>query len=158
MSWVRFLATGFYVGRIPFAPGTFGTLVAVPLAFLLGQAPPLVSMVVTVAAVFVSVYISELNERESGQHDQGEVVIDEIVGYLVTMLWLPPKWQFLLAGFVLFRFFDILKPYPIRAIDQRMKGGMGVVMDDVAAGIVANLILQIIFVKTSWLGVQWNLH
>jgi phosphatidylglycerophosphatase A len=69
---------------------------------------------------------------------------------------LPDTWQTFLAGFVLFRLFDILKPYPIRLMDQKLPGGFGVVMDDVAAGIVANLILQTIFVKTLWLGVQWS--
>ena len=81
--------------------------------------------------------------------------IDEIVGYLIAMTWLPLNWISLGLAFVLFRFFDILKPWPIREIDQRVGGGLGVVVDDVAAGIAASLILQVIYVQTNWLGSQW---
>ena len=79
---------------------------------------------------------------------------DEVVGFLITMVWLPLTWQSLLLGFVLFRFFDIVKPPPIRQLDQHVKGGFGVMIDDIAAGLISSVILQIIYTQTSWLGVQ----
>lgn len=155
MSWIRFLATGFGAGRAPVAPGTFGTLVALPLIYAVSMLPPVWGLVLSAILVFGAVVVAELYERQSGQHDQSEVVIDEVVGYLVAMTWLPTRPLFLLAGFVLFRVFDIWKPYPIRAIDERIKGGLGVVMDDIAAGLLTNFILQIIYLRTHWLGEQW---
>src|SRR5689334_10871235 len=124
MSWIRFLATGFSIGLIPIAPGTFGTLLALPLAWLASRLLPEWNMVATALFVFVAIGIASKNEQEAGTHDAGEVVIDEIAGFLVTMLWLPVTWQAYVAGFVLFRCLDILKPFPISLIDQRLKGGI----------------------------------
>lgn len=117
---------------------------------------PIGYMLGSIMFLFLSVAIAELYEAVTGTHDPGEIVIDEVVGYVVTMTWLPKTGLFLLAGFLLFRFFDIVKPYPIRIIDQKVRGGMGTVLDDVAAGLVANIILQLIFTQTNWLGATWN--
>lgn len=89
-------------------------------------------------------------------HDDKHVVIDEVVGFLITMTWLPVTWQSFVGGFLLFRLFDIWKPVPIRNIDQKIKGGLGVVADDVVAGIVANIILQMIYQNTGFLGASLN--
>lgn len=137
-------------------PGTFGTLWGIPLAWLLFKAGPVPYLVLTIAAILFASVVAELHERYTQSHDPGEIVIDEVVGYLVAFAWLPPTWQSYLAAFLAFRFFDILKPPPIRTIDRRVKGGLGTVLDDVAAGLFANIVLQIIFTETSWLGAQYG--
>jgi phosphatidylglycerophosphatase A len=87
-------------------------------------------------------------------HDSKEIVIDEVVGFLITMTWLPLTWQSLVAGFVVFRFLDIVKPPPIRQLDRKVPGGFGVMVDDVAAGIIGSILLQFVYNHTNWLGVQ----
>ncbi len=149
---IQFFATAGFVGLIPKAPGTFGTLVAMPIAFLLAQGGPNFYAVATLLAIIFSVVISELHERALGSHDSKTIVIDEVVGYLVAFAWLPLSWMSMVAAFILFRFFDILKPWPISVLDARVKGGLGVVVDDLAAGLLANLILHFIASRTLWLG------
>ena len=87
-------------------------------------------------------------------HDSKEIVIDEVAGFLITMTWLPMTWQSVVIGFILFRFFDIVKPPPIRQLDKKIQGGVGVMIDDIAAGIISNFILQILFTYTLILGSQ----
>lgn len=149
------LATVFGVGYLPRAPGTWGSLVAVPLAALLMWAGPLWHMAFCILFLPISIYACEIYDRIKGQHDLSEVVVDEVIGLLVTLVWLPLTWQSLLAGFLLFRIFDIWKPFPISYLDEHVKGGVGVVVDDLAAGLVANVILQVVYQKTTWLGLQW---
>lgn len=151
---IEMLATFFYVGKIPFAPGTFGTLAAIPLWYALSQLNPIWYMTITFLIVLLGIFVSQMYEKTKAEHDSKEIVIDEVAGFLITMVWLPPTWQSVLLGFLLFRFFDIVKPPPIRQIDQKIMGGVGVMADDVVAGIVANLILQIIYNQTLWLGAQ----
>ena len=136
-------------------PGTFGTLLGIPLAFVLSRSGPIVFMIGTVLFLLFAVAVAELHEMFTKNHDPGEVVIDEVVGFVVAMTFLPLTWQSFLGAFLLFRFFDILKPFPIRQIDNRIQGGLGTVLDDVAAGIVSNFILQIVFMNTPWLGVGY---
>lgn len=141
---VHLLAFGFGSGVLPFAPGTFGTLVAVPL-YLLLQPLPLLSYLATLLVAFIAgVWLCEKTSRDLGVHDHGGIVWDEIVGYLLTMTFAPQGWVWLLLGFVLFRLFDIFKPWPIRSIDRQVKGGFGIMLDDVLAAIYALLILQLI--------------
>ncbi len=151
---VELLATGLYLGKIKKMPGTFGTLLGLPLAYGLAQLSIFAYMILTIVLILFACFIAELHENYTNAHDPKEIVIDEIVGYLVAFIWLPLTWQSFLAAFILFRFFDILKPWPIRAIDQKVKGGLGTVMDDVAAGIAASICLQIIYTNTNLLGVQ----
>ena len=147
------LATGFYLGKIPKAPGTWGTLLGIPVAWAMATyLTPISYMLATVVFIFVASLIAEYYERALAAHDPKEIVIDEVVGYVIAMTWLPLTWQSFLAAFVVFRFFDILKPGPIRRIDQRVKGGFGTVLDDVAAGLISSAILQIILKETHWLG------
>ena len=153
---VESLATGFYFGKIPFMPGTFGTLWGLPLAWLLLPLGPIPYMVISVALILIASVIAEFHERFTQSHDPGEIVIDEVVGYVIAMTWMPMTWQAFLAAFLAFRFFDILKPFPIRQIDRNIKGGLGTVLDDVAAGLAANVVLQIIYMQTMWLGEQWH--
>lgn len=148
---IEFFATAGFVGLIPKAPGTFGTLVAIPIALLLASVGPNFYLVATTLFIVFSIWISELHERNLGSHDSKTIVIDEVVGYLVAFAWLPMTWMSVAASFVLFRFFDIVKPYPISVLDKKVKGGLGVVVDDLAAGLIANIILQFVLSKTTWL-------
>jgi phosphatidylglycerophosphatase A len=138
------LATGFGVGYSPIAPGTLGTLVAIPIYYFLSEIPSALYEITLIGFIFLSVWISEKAEIFFVKKDDQRIVIDEIVGFLITMLWVPKTTRFIIIGFILFRFFDILKPFPIRRLEKGLKGGYGVVLDDVAAGVYANIILQVI--------------
>lgn len=150
---VEAIATGLYLGKIKFAPGTWGTLLGIPLAWVLASNFSRYGYLAFIALLFVvSAVSAELHERYTQTHDPGEIVIDEVAGYVVAMTWLPLTWPVLAAAFVLFRLFDITKPPPIRQIDRGIKGGIGTTLDDMAAGLVANLILQYVVFHTTWLG------
>ncbi len=151
---IKKIVTFFGAGLSPIAPGTMGTLATIPIAALLIWLGPLWHMALTLLLTPFAIWACEMYERNKNGHDHPEVVIDEVVGFLITMVWMPLTWQSLLVGFVLFRFFDILKPWPIGWLDKNIPGGAGVVIDDVAAGLVANLLMQMILTKTAWLGVQ----
>ena len=146
--------TVFGVGFSPKAPGTFGTLATIPLWFLVSKFHIIFYMLFTFALVIAGIFASQYYETYTHKHDSKEIVIDEVAGFLITMMWLPITWQSVVIGFVLFRFFDIVKPGPIKMLDQKIKGGVGVMIDDVVAGIICNLILQIVYNQTSWLGAQ----
>ncbi len=139
------LATGFGVGYSPLAPGTMGTLIAIPIYYFLSTIPSPIYETTLIAFFFLSVWISENAEIFFGKKDDPRIVIDEMMGFLITMLWLPKTIFLVVAGFFLFRFFDILKPFPIRRIEKRWRGGYGVVLDDILAGIYANIILQLVY-------------
>ena len=138
------LATGFGVGYSPVAPGTLGTLVAIPIYYFLSENHSPLYEITLIGFFFLSVWISENAETFFGKKDDPKIVIDEVMGFLITMLWVPKTTGFIMIGFFLFRFFDILKPFPIRRLERRLKGGWGVVLDDVMAGVYAHIILQII--------------
>lgn len=139
--WDGFLALGFGSGLAPKAPGTFGTLVAVPLGVLLSLTPLAVHLVLLVLAFILGVVVCERVGKRLGVSDHGAMVWDEFVGYWVAIAALPNQWPWLLAAFVVFRFFDILKPWPIRPLEKHFGGGFGVMIDDVAAGILTVAIL-----------------
>lgn len=151
---IELLATFFYIGKFPKAPGTMATLATIPLWYLLSDLNPVWYMVIVFIIVIAGIFIAQAYEKIKHTHDSKEIVIDEVAGFLITMVWLPVTWQSALFGFILFRFFDIVKPPPIRQLDQKVMGGVGVMIDDVAAGIIANLLLQIVYNKTLWLGAQ----
>ena len=139
-----FLATGAHVGRIPFASGTFGSLVGLPIVYLLSHTDWAVALILTTILVLFSVRVAHLAERQLNAKDPGCIVIDEIAGMCVTMLAIPFTITTCLAGFLLFRVFDVIKPPPARQMERRLQGGWGVVMDDVMAGIMANIVLRIL--------------
>jgi phosphatidylglycerophosphatase A len=143
--FISLLATGFGVGYSPVAPGTLGTLIAIPVYYFLSEIPSPLYEITLIGFFFLSVWVSENAERLFGKKDDQRIVIDEIIGFLITMLWVPKTIRFVIIGFFLFRFFDILKPFPIRHVEKRFKGGFGVVLDDVAAGVYANIVLQFIY-------------
>jgi phosphatidylglycerophosphatase A len=143
-SLILLLATGFGVGYAPLAPGTLGTLLAIPVYYFLSNISSPIYEITLTGFFFLSVWISENAEIAFGKKDDRRIVIDEIVGFLITMLWVPKTILFVIIGFFLFRFFDILKPLPIRRLERGLKGGWGVVLDDVMAGIYASIILHLI--------------
>lgn len=148
------IALFFGVGKAPKAPGTWATLATVPLALLVNWAGPFWAMATAVLLLPLSIVAAEIYEQVHQSHDSKEIVIDEVLGFLITMTWLPITWQSYFLGFFLFRLLDILKPFPIGYLDKKVRGGLGVVIDDVVAGIIANIILQIIYTQTNWLGSQ----
>ena len=138
-----FLATGGYVGHAPFASGTFGSLVGLPIVYLLSKTNWILALVLVVALVLGAVWVAHMAERALKAKDPGCIVIDEIAGMCVTMLFIPLTVTTGLAGFFLFRLFDVIKPPPVRQMERKLHGGWGVVMDDVVAGIMANLVLRL---------------
>ena len=138
------LATGFGVGNSPIAPGTLGTLLAIPVYYFLSNISSPIYEITLIGFFFLSVWISENAEIFFGKKDDPRIVIDEMMGFLITMLWVPKTILFVIIGFFLFRFFDILKPFPVRHLEKRLKGGFGVVLDDVMAGVYASIILHLI--------------
>jgi phosphatidylglycerophosphatase A len=156
-KWIAILATWFGLGKAKKAPGTFGTVGAIPLAMGLYHLGPISYMAATFLFILFSIFISQAHEKELGHHDASEIVIDEVAGFLVTMTWLPMGWRSLGIGFVVFRLLDIWKPFPISYLDKKIDGGLGVVIDDVVAGLIANIFLQMLYAQTNWLGEQFVL-
>ena len=139
-----FLATGAYIGRIPVMPGTFGTLWGVPLAWAMSGLSLSHQAILIPAFTLVSMPIAGLAARRSGKHDHPSIVIDEICGYLIGIFLLPFTAFNAILVFILFRFFDIVKPWPASLFDRKVKGGAGVVLDDVAAGVYANVAAHLV--------------
>ena len=131
-------------GFSPVASGTVGTLAAIPLYLLLARLSLTLYIMVLGMFFFFACWMSGRAEEIFAEKDSGKIVIDEVVGYLVTMTAVPLAWQWVVAGFFLFRFFDIVKVPPARYFDRQVKNGWGVVLDDVAAGIYACLALHLL--------------
>jgi phosphatidylglycerophosphatase A len=137
----KLIATVFFIGYIPFAPGTFGSLAA--LAFVWLFKPSAVYMASLIVFVFlIGIWSSHRAEALFGIKDSSPIVIDEFAGYLVSAAFLPMSAGYLIAAFFLFRFFDIFKPPPIKNIERKFDGGLGIMLDDIAAGVFTNLTLQ----------------
>jgi len=141
-----FMALGFGSGLVPIGPGTAGTVVAIPVYLLLLPLSVTVYLALVAALFIVGIPICAHAARRMGVHDHPGIVWDEIVGYLVTMTFAPQGWTWIVAGFVLFRLFDIAKPWPIRLLDRKVGGGFGIMVDDLLAGIFAAAVLQLMVV------------
>jgi phosphatidylglycerophosphatase A len=140
---VHLLAFGLGSGCAPKAPGTFGTLAAIPFWWLFLQDVPLIPyLCVLIAGFAFGVYLCEQTSKDLGVHDHGGIVWDEWVGLWITYIALPVGIEWILIGFALFRFFDILKPWPIKWLDEKVHGGFGIMIDDVLAGIFALMCVQ----------------
>lgn len=138
------LSFGFGSGLSPYAPGTMGTLAAIPLFLCAAYFGSMIVLVSCLVISIAGIYLCERTTRALGVHDHSAIVWDEIAGYFVTMLFVPVSIISVILGFVLFRLFDILKPWPISVIDSRLKGGLGVMLDDILAGVFACVILQLV--------------
>jgi len=141
-SPVHFLAFGFGSGLAPFAPGTFGTLAAIPLYLLMQGLSLPIYLVITAIVCVVGVWICGKSSEKLGVHDHSGIVWDEFAGYFVTMIAAPAGWLWILIGFALFRLFDIWKPWPISVLDKQVHGGLGIMVDDILAGVFAWVCLQ----------------
>ena len=127
---------------MPFAPGTFGTLVAIPFYLLIAQLDLPYYLAFILLAFGSGVYLCQYTSATLGVHDHSGIVWDEFVGFWITMIAVPVTWQWIVGGFVLFRVFDIVKPWPVKIVDKRMTGGFGIMFDDVLAGLYALCCLQ----------------
>ncbi len=141
---VHFAAFGFGSGAAPVAPGTFGTLMAVALYLLLPAMSPPSYAAFVLASFVLGIWVCGRTAQDIGVHDHGGIVWDEFTGYWLTMFMAPPGWIWIVLGFVLFRLFDIVKPWPIRWLDRNVDGGLGVMIDDVLAGLMALVCLQLL--------------
>jgi phosphatidylglycerophosphatase A len=139
---VMFLAQGAYSGRAPMAPGTAGTAVGVLMYLWMRRLSPEAYVLFCLLIVLIGMWIADRAEGLLGKKDHPSIVIDEVAGYLVSVAMLPGTWSFIIAAFVLFRVFDIMKPYPLKRL-QNLRGGAGVMADDIGAGVYTNVVLQI---------------
>jgi phosphatidylglycerophosphatase A len=142
--FVIMLATWGGTGYSPVASGTVGTLAAIPFYLLLARLPLPLYLLATLLFSSFACWVSGEAERIFAEKDSGKIVIDEVAGYLVTMIAVPFSWQGVVAGFFLFRLFDITKPFPARYVDRNLKNGCGVVLDDLVAGVYACLALHLL--------------
>ena len=138
-----FLAFGFGSGLSPFAPGTMGTLAAIPFIFALKALGNTGFWIALILLFLLGVKLCGSVSRKLGVHDHGGIVWDEMVGYWLSAAFVPLQWPWLLAAFLLFRFFDIFKPWPIRQLDKKVSGGFGIMIDDVVAALFTVLILAV---------------
>ncbi|HEY0963636.1 MAG TPA: phosphatidylglycerophosphatase A [Pseudomonadales bacterium] len=146
---VHLLAFGFGSGLAPKAPGTFGTLAAIPFFLLLQQLPLAAYALALVLAFGLGIWICDKTAHDLGVHDHGGIVWDEFVGLWITLFVAPPGWWWIVVGFLLFRFFDIVKPFPISWLDRRVSGGLGIMIDDAVAGSFAWFCLQLLVIAAN---------
>ena len=140
----NFLAFGLGAGLAPLAPGTFGTLAGIPFFLLLNGLGPIFYIGALLAAFIAGVGLCARAAESVDAHDHPAIVWDEMVGLWVALCLIPFSWGALILGFALFRFFDIVKPWPIRLIDRRLGGGLGIMLDDLLAGVYVNVILWLL--------------
>ena len=143
---VMFLATGCYIGNISFAPGTFGSVLGLLLCFFLSKIDFSIAVLLTLIFILSAIWIAGEAEKILGEEDPGCIVIDEIAGIILTLSGLPFNITSMTVGFLIFRVLDIWKPYPIRLLENKFSGGIGIVLDDVVAGILSNVILRVFLI------------
>ncbi len=140
---ILFLSSNGGLGYAPLAPGTFGTLAGIPAFYYLSRFSWPLQFFTLTAILFLSFWVCDVAGKYYGEADDGRIVIDELIGYLITTAFLPFSWSAAILGFIFFRIFDIVKPPPANWVDREMKNGLGVTLDDVMAGIYAALLLRI---------------
>ena len=141
---VHLLAYGFGTGLSPVAPGTIGSLVGIPLVWLMASLAPPVYAAITAAMFIAGIFICGQTARDIGAVDPGAIVFDEIVGFMVAMYMMPATGPWLLAGFLVYRVFDIWKPWPIHLVEEKLGLGTAIMVDDVIAGLYTLAILQVV--------------
>lgn len=142
---IHFLAFGFGSGLSPKAPGTFGTIAALPLWLFIAPLNLCLQLLVIAAAFLLGIYICDKTSEDLKVHDHGGIVWDEFVGVWVTLVFVPSTWVGVFAAFLVFRFFDIVKPWPIKWLDKHVHGGFGIMVDDLIAGLFAGVLLFAVF-------------
>ena len=140
---VVLVARGFGVGCSPVAPGTLGTAVAIPLVSLQLLLSAEVFLVFVLVFILGAVYVASVAEKQIDGTDDPSIVVDEMAGFLIAMTYVPLTAWSMLAGFVLFRAFDIFKPPPVNTVERKIPGGLGIVGDDLVAGLMTNVLLQL---------------
>lgn len=143
-SPIHIAAFGFGSGLAPIAPGTFGTLAAIPFYWVLSLFPLWFYLAVILVATVVGIWICGESAKRLGVHDHGGIVWDEFVGFWITMIAAPSGLIWVLLGFIIFRIFDIWKPWPIYIIDDKVQGGLGIMLDDVLAGVYSLIVMQVL--------------
>jgi len=141
---VVFIALGLGSGLSPKAPGTAGTLLTVPLVYFLQQQTLLVYCLVTLFVLLTGSWVCGYAAKKLNVHDHSAIVYDEVAGFLITMFMIPANWSLMLLGFILFRFFDAVKPWPISWCDKNIGGGFGIMFDDVVAGLISLFCLALL--------------
>ena len=141
---IIFVATGGWTGKVPIAPGTFGTLTGILFVLIFKIINPCYETLYVVALIIFAIWIADMAEKILKQKDPGCIVIDEIAGYVVTMAGISLSIYTIIAGFILFRFFDIIKPFPVKYFERKFKGGPGIVLDDLIAGLLSAFVLRIL--------------
>lgn len=139
-----------FIGYLPFAPGTFGTLAGLIVMVLLKPSLPL-HIALTVFSIIIGIISSDHAEKLFKQKDSGHIVIDEFAGYIVSLLFLPLSLGYMLSAFILFRFFDIIKPPPLKRLAYGLRGGFGIMADDIGAGVYTNVVLQLWRLFEPWI-------
>lgn len=140
----HWIAIGFGSGLSPIAPGTVGTLAAIPFYLLLSMLNLPLYLLVIVVGILLGIYACQKATDAIGIEDHGGIVWDEFIGYFITMIAAPKGWFWVIAGFILFRLFDIVKPQPVGWVDQHVKGGLGIMVDDIIAGIMALIVMKLL--------------
>jgi phosphatidylglycerophosphatase A len=148
-TFTGFFACGFGAGLSPIAPGTAGTMATIPLAWLLSGLPLPAYLLAVLIALLFGIYASSVAGNRLGNKDPGVIVWDEMVGFWIAVAFVPVHWAWWLAAFFLFRLFDIAKPWPVSWADRRLQGGLGIMLDDVIAGIYTAAAL---WAAGAWLG------
>jgi len=141
-----FIAFGFGTGALPMAPGTWGTMAAIPIYLLIADLPLFLYIILLLILFLFGIYLCNKISHELNIHDHPGIVWDEIVGFLITMTAMPKSWNWILLGFVLFRVFDITKPWPIARVDKRLRNGFGIMADDALAGLYSWLSVYLLFI------------
>jgi phosphatidylglycerophosphatase A len=146
----HFLGFGFGSGLFPFMPGTMGSLAAIPLVIAMSYLAIVPYLIVTLIAAVVGITICQKVSDDLGAHDHGAIVWDEIAGMMIVFIAVPITWHSLIMGFLLFRFFDILKPWPISFLDKNVHGGWGIMIDDLVAGLFSLVCLHLIYIGLAY--------
>lgn len=141
---LNFLAFGLGSGLAPIAPGTAGTLAAIPIYLWISQFSLDIYLAIIAISFVIGIFLCGYSSDNLGVHDHPGIVWDEFVGYWITMIAVPATWGWIVTGFILFRIFDIWKPFPIKTVDKKVTGGFGIMLDDVLAGIYAAAVLQVL--------------
>lgn len=157
MRWKELFFTGFYTGYSPVAPGTVGTILALFIYIIeyiaFGSISWIINLIVVLILIYPSIKLGDEGEKFFSEKDPSQVVLDEMMGYWISLMFYPFNIKIVIAAFIIFRFFDIVKPYPVRKLEN-MRGGLGIMLDDYISGVYTNIILFLILIISRYAGVD----